>query len=96
MPGETQKTKKKSDYRAIKDHNGRSGSDRKRWKWFDLMDGIYGHRPASNGREGAIDSATTVIEAMMEDGKCFCDFNFSSVTVLIPLVESGILTLNFV
>ncbi|XP_062295403.1 zinc finger and SCAN domain-containing protein 29-like isoform X1 [Scomber scombrus] len=55
----------KSDYRAIKDHNGRGGSDRKTWKWFDQMDAIYGHRPASNGREGA----TTVLGAMMKDGK---------------------------
>ncbi|CAK6982585.1 hypothetical protein cypCar_00037521 [Scomber scombrus] len=53
----------KSDYRAIKDHNGRGGSDRKTWKWFDQMDAIYGHRPASNGREGA----TTVLGAMMKD-----------------------------
>uniref|UniRef100_A0A8C2H5W4 Myb/SANT-like DNA-binding domain-containing protein n=1 Tax=Cyprinus carpio TaxID=7962 RepID=A0A8C2H5W4_CYPCA len=44
--------KLKSDYRAIKDHNSRSGANRRTWKWFDQMDAIYGSRPASNGREG--------------------------------------------
>ena len=64
--------KLKSDYRAIKDHNGRSGSNRKTWKWFDQMDAIYGQRPASNGRECGVDSASTLLlESMMEDGKCF-------------------------
>ncbi|KAK7158632.1 hypothetical protein R3I94_005080 [Phoxinus phoxinus] len=31
------------------------------------MDGIYGHRPASNGREGGLDSATSLLESLMED-----------------------------
>uniref|UniRef100_A0A8C1S3F3 Myb/SANT-like DNA-binding domain-containing protein n=1 Tax=Cyprinus carpio TaxID=7962 RepID=A0A8C1S3F3_CYPCA len=30
--------KLKSDYRAIKDHNGRSGANRRTWKWFDQID----------------------------------------------------------
>jgi hypothetical protein len=60
--------KLKSDYRAIKDHNGRSGANRRTWKWFDQMDSIYGSRPASNGREGALDSATSLLENTMEDG----------------------------
>ncbi|KAK7143942.1 hypothetical protein R3I93_014949 [Phoxinus phoxinus] len=59
--------KQKSDYRAVKDHNGLSGSNRKSWKWYDQMDGIYGHRPASNGREGGLDSATSLLESLMED-----------------------------
>ena len=63
--------KLKSDYRVIKDHNGRSGSSRKSWRWFNLMDSIYGHRPASNGRAASMDTATSLLEAMVEDGKCF-------------------------
>ncbi|KTF71819.1 hypothetical protein cypCar_00037521 [Cyprinus carpio] len=61
--------KLKSDYRAIKDHNGRSGANRRTWKWFDQMDAIYGSRPASNGREGALDSATSLLDNTIEDGK---------------------------
>ncbi|XP_033996621.1 uncharacterized protein LOC117490946 [Trematomus bernacchii] len=53
--------KLKSEYRAVKDHNGRSGSDRRSWKWFDLMNDIYGRRPASVGREGGLDSATALL-----------------------------------
>ncbi|XDV25761.1 hypothetical protein PO909_029621 [Leuciscus waleckii] len=30
--------KLKSDYRTIKDHNGRSGANRRTWKWFDQID----------------------------------------------------------
>ncbi|XP_018952447.2 trihelix transcription factor PTL-like [Cyprinus carpio] len=59
--------KLKSDYRAIKDHNGRSGANRRTWKWFDQMDAIYGSRPASNGREGALDSATSLLDNTIED-----------------------------
>ncbi|XP_037830325.1 uncharacterized protein LOC119616816 [Kryptolebias marmoratus] len=54
----------KRDYKAIKDPNGRSGSNRKQWGWFDHMDAIYGHRPASCGREGGMDSATSLLEDM--------------------------------
>ncbi|KAG7251546.1 hypothetical protein CRUP_032232 [Coryphaenoides rupestris] len=57
----------KSDYRAIKDHNGRSGANRRAWRWFDQMDAIYGHRPANNGREGGLDTATTLLQSMIED-----------------------------
>ncbi|KAL2102556.1 hypothetical protein ACEWY4_001724 [Coilia grayii] len=59
--------KLKSDYRSIKDHNGRSGSNRKNWRWFELMDNIYGHRPANSGREGGLDSATSILESLTED-----------------------------
>uniref|UniRef100_A0A3Q0RPA3 Myb/SANT-like DNA-binding domain-containing protein n=1 Tax=Amphilophus citrinellus TaxID=61819 RepID=A0A3Q0RPA3_AMPCI len=65
-----QKLKKlKSDYRAIKDHNGRSGANRKDWKWFHQMDAIYGHRPASNGRESGLNSASSLLEAT-DNGEC--------------------------
>ncbi|CAM4682913.1 unnamed protein product [Leuciscus chuanchicus] len=33
------------------------------------MDAIYGSRPASNGREGALDSATSLLDNTIEDGK---------------------------
>ena len=63
--------KLKSDYKAIKDQNGRSGSNRKTWKWYDQMDAIYGHRPANNGRESGIDSAMGLLEEIDNGGKCF-------------------------
>ena len=62
----TKSKKLRSDYRKVKDHNSRSGVHRKKWKWFDMMDAIYGHRPASLGREGGIDTATSLLESMME------------------------------
>ncbi|KAM9364272.1 uncharacterized protein KZ484_010541 [Pholidichthys leucotaenia] len=58
--------KMKSDYRAIKDHNGRSGVNRKDWKWFNQMDAIYGHRLASNGREIGVDTAKPLLETVDE------------------------------
>ncbi|KAI3363517.1 hypothetical protein L3Q82_012117 [Scortum barcoo] len=61
-----EKLKLKSDYRTIKNHNGRSGSNRKEWTWFGQMDAIYGHRPASNGREIGVDSATALLETVTE------------------------------
>ncbi|KAK0143079.1 Zinc finger and SCAN domain-containing protein 29 [Merluccius polli] len=61
--------KMKSDYRAVKDHNGRSGANRRAWRWFDQMVAIYGHRPANKGRESGLDSATTLLQSMIEDGK---------------------------
>ncbi|XP_067284441.1 zinc finger and SCAN domain-containing protein 29-like [Pseudorasbora parva] len=62
----TKSKKLRSDYRKVKDHNSQSGVHRKKWKWFDMMDAIYGHRPASLGREGGIDTATSLLESMME------------------------------
>ncbi|XP_061599252.1 zinc finger protein with KRAB and SCAN domains 2-like [Cololabis saira] len=59
--------KLKSDYRAVKDHNGRSGASRKNWKWLTQMDDIYGQRPSSNGRESGLDSATVHIETLNKD-----------------------------
>ncbi|CAM4599697.1 unnamed protein product [Leuciscus chuanchicus] len=58
--------KLRSDYRKVIDHNSRSGVHRKNWKWLEMMDAIYGHRPASLGREGGIDTATSLLESMME------------------------------
>ena len=62
-----QKCKKlRAEYPKVNDHNNRRGVDRKMWKWFNIMDAIYGHRPASRGREGAIDTATSLLESMLE------------------------------
>ncbi|XP_037312501.2 zinc finger protein with KRAB and SCAN domains 2-like [Pungitius pungitius] len=58
--------KLRSDYRKVKDHNSRSGVYRKDWKWLAMMDAIYGHRPASLGREGGIDTATSLLESTTE------------------------------
>ncbi|XP_044146865.1 uncharacterized protein LOC122937843 [Bufo gargarizans] len=58
--------KLKIQYKKIKDANGRSGNSRSTWKWYDAMDAIYGHRPANQGREGGLDSATALLESMIE------------------------------
>ncbi|KAM9306748.1 uncharacterized protein KZ484_000138 [Pholidichthys leucotaenia] len=50
--------KMKFNYRAIKDHKGRSGAIRKEWKWYDQMDVIYRHRPASNSKDFGLNTAT--------------------------------------
>ncbi|XP_067099897.1 uncharacterized protein [Osmerus mordax] len=43
--------KLKSDYKSIRYRNGRRSSwRRKSWKWFEKMEAIYGHRPASKGK----------------------------------------------
>ncbi|XP_077065632.1 uncharacterized protein LOC143718456 [Siphateles boraxobius] len=76
--------KLKSDYRAIKDHNGRSGASRRTWKWFNQMDSIYGSRPASNGREGALDSATSLLDNTMEDALSPCSDVSTSQLVIAP------------
>ncbi|KAL3056679.1 hypothetical protein OYC64_019207 [Pagothenia borchgrevinki] len=55
--------KLKSEYRAVKEHNGWSGSDRRSWKWFDLMNDIYGSRPSSVGREGGLCNRVAVVPA---------------------------------
>ncbi|KAM9496038.1 uncharacterized protein Hap1MRO34_022581 [Clarias gariepinus] len=61
----------KNDYRSIKDHNSRSGSNRRSRKWFAQMDAIYGGRPTSKGRDGALDSAMPLLlENTIEDVVC--------------------------
>ncbi|XP_033988801.1 trihelix transcription factor GTL1-like isoform X2 [Trematomus bernacchii] len=59
--------KMKGEYRLVKDNNNTRGASRKNWKWFDLMDSIYGHRPSSVGREGGLDSATALLESLHDD-----------------------------
>lgn len=43
--------KLKCEYRAVKDHTGRSGADRKYWKCFEDMEAIYCEGLAGNKRE---------------------------------------------
>ena len=63
--------KLKSDYRSIKDLNNGSGSHRKSWKWFDQIDAIYGHKPASNGtgKEDGLHLSTDLLDTL-KDGTC--------------------------
>ncbi|XP_052408638.1 uncharacterized protein LOC127953431 [Carassius gibelio] len=58
--------KLKQDYKKIKDHNNRSGSDRRTNKWFDRLDALLGHRPSFSGAAVTSDSATALLEAMPE------------------------------
>lgn len=60
--------KLKSNYKTIKDHNSRSGSNRGLRKWFDQMDAIYAGRPTSIVRSGALDSDPLLLENTIESG----------------------------
>lgn len=59
--------KKKSDYRKLKDSIGQSVADRTSWRWYDQVDVINGHRPASNWRESGLDSAMIGHDELAED-----------------------------
>lgn len=50
-----------SNYQKVKDHKPK-GVNQKKWKWFDMMDAIYGHRLASLARGAGIDMATSLLE----------------------------------
>ena len=39
--------KPKTDYCKVKDKNGKTGRGRSIWKYFDALDAILGHRPAT-------------------------------------------------
>ncbi|CAH2222059.1 Hypothetical predicted protein [Pelobates cultripes] len=58
--------KLKGQYKKIKDANSRSGNSQSTWKWYDAMDAIYGHGAANQGREGGLDSASALLESMIE------------------------------
>ncbi len=49
--------KLKQDYKKLKDHNNRSGANRKVNKWYAQLDAILGHRPAYTSDPGTEDSA---------------------------------------
>ena len=49
--------KLKQDYKKLKDHNNRSGANRKVNKWYTQLDNILGHQPAYTCNPGTKDSA---------------------------------------
>uniref|UniRef100_UPI00358F7A9A myb/SANT-like DNA-binding domain-containing protein 2 n=1 Tax=Myxine glutinosa TaxID=7769 RepID=UPI00358F7A9A len=59
--------KLKQGYRKLKDHNNRSVADRKTSKWYNILDAVLGHRPTNCRRTGTLDSATALLEAMVEE-----------------------------
>ncbi len=59
--------KLKQDYKKMNGHINRSGSDWRTSKRFDHLDALLGHRSAFSGTVGMKDSATTLLEAMVED-----------------------------
>ena len=42
--------KLKGTYKKASDNNGKTGTGRAVWKFFDIMDRILGHRPASQAQ----------------------------------------------
>lgn len=42
--------KLKADYRKIKDKQGKTGEGRKDWEFFDALDAVLGHKPATQPR----------------------------------------------
>ncbi|PIO32557.1 hypothetical protein AB205_0095370 [Aquarana catesbeiana] len=58
--------KLKGQYKKFKDDNSHSGNSRSTWRWYDTMDAIYGHRTANQGREGGLNSATAILESMID------------------------------
>ncbi|PIO11271.1 hypothetical protein AB205_0151080 [Aquarana catesbeiana] len=61
--------KLKGQYKKMKDDNSRSGNSRSTWRWYNTMDAIYGHRLENQGREGGLDSATAILESMIDPFK---------------------------
>ncbi|KAF7199338.1 zinc finger and SCAN domain-containing protein 29-like [Nothobranchius furzeri] len=55
----------KAHYRKVKDSNDRSGNGRSTWKWYDVVDAIYGCRPSNLGSEAGLDSATSILESLV-------------------------------
>lgn len=57
--------KLKQDYKKIKDHNNRSGSDRKSGKWFERLDAVLGHHSYFSSSLEAND--ITLLEAIHDE-----------------------------
>ncbi|XP_034086212.1 uncharacterized protein LOC117555435 [Gymnodraco acuticeps] len=55
--------KLRQDYKKIKDHNNKSGNDRRTSKLYDVLDALLGHRPSFSGTASTIDSGVLVWEA---------------------------------
>lgn len=71
--------KLKCDYWAAKNHNSRNGYKRRKWRWFDQMDAIYGHRPSSYARqEGTLDSSSLSSLDTFTQGECFVFNEYST------------------
>ncbi|KAM6895686.1 uncharacterized protein FYW49_019557 [Xenentodon cancila] len=51
--------KLKFEYRRVKEHNGRNAADQRFWRWFGIMDAIYGHKLVGADGEAAGDAAAT-------------------------------------
>ena len=64
MPRKNKKLKR--DYRKMKDHNGKTGRERKKWPFYDKMDGILGDRPA-NTPPVVVDTSAEVLCAIQEN-----------------------------
>uniref|UniRef100_A0A1A8IYD4 Myb/SANT-like DNA-binding domain-containing protein n=2 Tax=Nothobranchius kuhntae TaxID=321403 RepID=A0A1A8IYD4_NOTKU len=62
----------KAHYRKVKDSNGRSGNGRSTWKWYDVVDAIYGHRPSNRGSEGGLYSHSRTFCATITSVRTFC------------------------
>lgn len=57
--------KLKQDYKKIKDHNNRSGCDRKSGKWFERLDAVLGHHSYFSSSLEAKD--ITLLEAIHDE-----------------------------
>lgn len=58
--------KLKKDYRKIKDHNGKTGRGRKKWAFYDKMDGIMRDKHSTTPPV-VVDTSAEVICAIQED-----------------------------
>lgn len=60
----------KADYKKVKDYNGETGKNRKTCKFFQKLDAILGHRPASAPSIllDAGSSSTAIEEPTSQDG----------------------------
>ena len=64
----------KKQYRAVKDHNGQTGNGRKGCKYFEELDKILGHRPASVPTV-LLDSGTTSTVGDSQDSEMEREMN---------------------
>ncbi|KAL2092881.1 hypothetical protein ACEWY4_012679 [Coilia grayii] len=54
--------KLRQDYKRLKDHNSKSGSDRKTNKWYDILDSILGHCPSNKSEYKKKGSTQTTLQ----------------------------------
>ena len=71
----------KSTYRSIKDHNNKTGNDKKTSQFYDELDAILGHRPASTPPV-ILDACAGGLSALPEEAEEEDEFGkYSSPTV---------------